>query len=806
MRINILTHVIILLFFPSVLLAQQVKNGTIKGRIYNTETNEPVEFATVVIWGTNIGTLSDLDGNFSFFGIEPGYVQLKVSSVEYDEYLTEKFLVSNVKQAYIEIPLTEANFAIDEVVVKASPFRKNDESPVSLRRIEIDQIEKNPGGNRDISKVIQSFPGVASTPAFRNDVIVRGGGPSENKFYLDGIEIPNLNHFATQGASGGPVGIINVDFIREVNFYSGAFPANIGSGLSSVLDMRQIVANKEKLNVKASVGASDMSLTLNGPLSDNTSLILSARRSYLQFLFAALELPFLPTYNDYQLKLKSRINQKNEISLISIGSYDVSTLNLEANETPEQKFILSFLPEDFQWSYTIGTNYKHYGKNGYHTLILSRNYLHNESVKYIDNVPENGKLFELISDEIENKLRYEKHLNLSGRSKLDFGINFEYAKYLRDDLSQIAVGDSIIQSQYKSFIDMYHYGFFGQASQELFKNRLILSMGVRADASTYNTEMNNPFKNFSPRFSASYLVSSDVSVNFNTGRYYQRPAYTTMGYKNIDGELVNRKNGLKYIYADHIVAGFEYRPNTASIITVEGFYKMYGNYPLSIADSIPLASKGADFGTFGDEEVTSTAKGRAYGVELLARSQDVLGFYPVLSYTYVRSEFKDARAGFENEYIPTTWDNRHLLNLTVTRKFKNNWYAGFKWRFVGGAPYTPFDENISSIRSQWDSRGGAVLDFSEYNSLRLEAFHQLDIRIDKEYYFNRWSLNLYLDIQNLYGFNADSPDFLVRESFYTPELNDVFTDNSGIERYQLRRVDGEGGGTILPTIGIIVEF
>ena len=106
--------------------------------------------------------------------------------------------------------MNETSVAIEEIVVKASPFRKSEESPVSLRRIGIEQIEKNPGGNRDISKVIQVLPGVASTPAFRNDLIVRGGGPSENRFYLDGVEIPNLNHFATQGASGGPVGILNV--------------------------------------------------------------------------------------------------------------------------------------------------------------------------------------------------------------------------------------------------------------------------------------------------------------------------------------------------------------------------------------------------------------------------------------------------------------------------------------------------------------------------------------------------------------------------------------------------------------------
>ena len=806
MNIKIIYALLCLLLIIVPLEAQVADGGTIEGRIYNSETNAPVEFASIVIYNTNTGSLSDLDGKFTFFGVKPGYVQLYVSSVGYEDYITEKFLVTNAKQAYIEIPLVEATVDINEVVVKASPFRRNNESPVALRRLEIDQIEKNPGSNRDISKVIQSLPGVASTPAFRNDVIVRGGGPSENKFYLDGIEIPNLNHFATQGASGGPVGIINVDFIREVNLYSGAFPSNYGSAMSSILDMRQVDANKEKFRYRASVGASDLALTLDGPISENTGLIFSARRSYLQFLFALLELPFLPTYNDYQVKLRSRINQKNEISFVSIGSYDVSTLNLDANETASQRYLLSLLPEDNQWSYTFGTVYKHFGDNGYHNLVASRNYLHNESVKYQDNNSENELLFKFISDEIENKLRYERHFTTKNGMKWVVGAGTEYAKYTRDDFRQEFINDTSISLNYNSFLDMYHYGVFGQVTQKFIENRLILSLGFKADGSSYSSAMNNPLKNISPRLSASYLLNADFSINFNTGRFYQRPAYTTMGYKDANGNLVNKENDLKYIYADHVVAGLEYRPNSKSTITLEGFYKHYNDYPFSLSDSIPLASKGADFGTFGDEEVASISEGRAYGFEIYASSQDVWGFYPVLSYTYVRSEFKDERIGFENKYIPTSWDNRHLLNLTVSREFGKNWYTGIKWRFVGGAPYTPFDQDLSSVKAAWDATGGPYLNYSQYNQFRLRSFHQLDIRVDKQYFFNKWSLNIYLDVQNVYNFSADSPNLLLRESFYTPGVNDLITDNNGVERYQLRNVDEDTGGTVLPSVGIIVEF
>jgi len=220
MRKNIFTLIIVLLSLP--VFSQQSDSGIIKGRVYNSKTNEGVPFATVQIWGTTVGAITDFDGNFMFTGVKPGYVELRASSVGFNPFLTSAILVTNSKEANIEIPLEEMAIGLGEVVIKASPFIKKIETPVSVRIIGIDEIEKNPGGNRDISKVIQSFPGVASTPAFRNDVIVRGGGPNENRFYIDNVEIPYLNHFSTQGASGGPVGIMSI-LSSQLIFSPGLF-------------------------------------------------------------------------------------------------------------------------------------------------------------------------------------------------------------------------------------------------------------------------------------------------------------------------------------------------------------------------------------------------------------------------------------------------------------------------------------------------------------------------------------------------------------------------------------------------------
>jgi hypothetical protein len=789
----------ILVVLVSGAMESYAQQGVIRGRVYNEKTNEPLPFTNLVIYQTIIGSTTDLDGNFLFTGIQPGFVRLQVSAVGFETRITEEIMVTNARAASIDIALREVEVELEAVEVKASPFERRDESPVSLRRLSIREIERSPGSNRDISRVIQSLPGVAFTPSFRNDVIVRGGGPNENRFYLDGVEIPNINHFATQGASGGPVGIINVDFIREVEMYTGAFPASRGNALSSVLDMRQVNGNPERMNYRGTVGASDLALTMDGPISPNTTMILSARRSYLQFIFGVVGLPFLPTYNGFQFKTNTRFGTSGELSFIGIGAIDQFELNLNANETEEQRFLLESLPVNEQWNYAIGSVYRNFRKNGFETWVLSRNMLRNTSYKYPGNDESLDRTLDYVSDEIENKARYERVMN-TGPYRLSFGAGAEYARYNASAVNQEFINNQLITISNFSEIDLFKWSLFAQASRPVFSGRLTLSLGIRADANSYAAEMSNLAEQLSPRFSASYRLRPGFFLNFNTGRYYQQPPYTTMGYLNPDGELVNKANGLRYIQSDHLVAGFEWLPRSSNRITLEGFYKTYDRYPFSLRDSVSIGSRPADFGVFGAEEVTSTGQGRAFGAELFYQEQNLRDFNIILSYTFVRSEFKD-RAGM---YVPSAWDNRHILILTVLRPLPRNWEAGFKWRFSGGAPYTPYDLELSSIRQAWDAQNMAYLDYRRFNQNRLQPFHQLDLRVDKQFYLNRWSLMLYFDIQNLYNFQTRQPDNIVRQEDENGNPM-VFTDEAGVERYALKRLENSIG-SVLPSVGIIIEF
>jgi hypothetical protein len=791
-RINLLL-LAILLTLPG--FAQK---GTIKGRVYNEKTNQPLEFAAILIQGTTIGSTTDLDGNFIFTGIEPGFKRLQVQYVGYKPTVSDEIQVQGNQTVFIDIAVPESSVQLGEVVVRKNLDIKRIESPISVLYIGVQEIEKSAGANRDVSKVVQFLPGVGATDPNRNDLIVRGGGPSENVFYLDGIEIPVINHFATQGSSGGSVGIINPDFVREINFYTGAFPADRGNALSSVMEIRQKDGSKDRVHTKLSVGASDAALTIDGPVGKKSTFIVSARQSYLQFLFAAIGLPFLPTYNDFQVKYKIQIDPKNEISFIGIGAIDDMVLNTGiANPTESQRYILSYLPTYKQWNYTVGAVYKHFADTHYDTWVLSRNMLRNSNFKYLNNDQALGKTSDYTSDETENKLRFERNYP-DLPIKLSYGAGLKYSHYTNHTERELFINNGVTNLLYDAKINLFGYQAFAQASKELLDEQLKLSLGVNFAGLDYNKNMMNPLNQFSPRLSASYAISDKLDLNGNVGRYTMQPAYTTLGFKNDAGVFVNQNERLRYTISNQAIVGFDYRPMDKVRMTLEGFYKEYEDYPVSVTDNLSIASKGTNFGQVGDEQIISTGKGRAYGIEIMAKIMEMKNLNVTATYTLFRSEFTDSTGV---NYFRSSWDTRQLFNLIGNYKLPKNWNIAIRWRFVGGAPYTPIDPK-SYIRAAWNATNQPYLDYSKFNTLSLPNAHQLDMRIDKEFYFKKWVLNFYTDVQNVYNFKTrGAPIYTNLE----PSGN-VIPDPNGDPSKQGLRTIANFGGTILPTIGLIFKL
>lgn len=781
---------------PSISYAQ---NGTIKGKIVNQRNNDPIEFAGIQIDGTTMGTTSEEDGSFTFTGVKPGFVRLIVSFLGFETTVSSEVQVQGNQTVFVDVALKESAVELQEVNIRPNYNIKRVDSPISVISVGVQEIEKSAGANRDVSKVVQLLPGVGATDPNRNDLIVRGGGPSENVFYLDGVEIPTINHFATQGSSGGAIGVINPDFVQEISFYSGAFPANRTNALSSVMEIRQKDGSQDRVHAKLSVGASDAAVTVDGPMGKKSTFIVSARQSYLQFLFKAIGLPFLPTYNDFQLKYKYKIDKNNELTFIGIGAIDDLVLNtgLQSAGTEEQKYLLSYLPVYKQWNYTVGGVYKHFGNNYIDTWVLSRSMLRNTNFKYLDNDESKDKISNYMSDEAANKLRVERDYPYMD-VKLKVGAGLNYTHYTNNTFRNVFIDGTPRVLTYDTRLNLFGYQLFAQVSDEFIDQKLKLSLGVSTVGNNFNENMKNPINQLSPRLSATYGMSDKWDFNANIGRYVSQPAYTTMGFKNNDGEFVNRNEQLKYIASNQAIVGFEYRPDDNMRLSLEGFYKHYNNYPLSVSEGVSIASKGADYGQVGDEEIISTGKGRAYGVEFLYKILEWNNINVTSTYTFFRSEFTDK----DNIYRPSSWDTRHMLNLIGNYKFKKSWNIAMRWRFIGGAPYSSIDEELSKDRAAWAVTNRAYLDYDNFNSLRLSNTHSLDVRIDKEFYFNKWVLNLYTDVQNAYNFKSERPPIYTNK-----DMNgEVLKDPSGNPEKQDLRILKSSLGNILPTVGIIVKI
>ena len=815
MKFKFLLVLSLLFFFIDALKAQNTPQARISGYAIDKNTLKPIPGISIKLESTNKGTTTDSTGFFRITNITPGSYNISFSILNYNAKTINNVVLTSGNETTISIELEMAAKKLDEIVItnrRNSAKATSLESPLSVQRMTTEEIKRNPGGNFDISKVIQSLPGVGGGVGgggFRNDIIIRGGAPSENVYYLDGIEIPVINHFGTQGSGGGPQGILNANFIEEVKMNTSAFDARYDNALSSVLQFKQKSGNSYKTQGNVILSATELAITLDGPLSKKTTYLASIRRSYLQLLFEAIDLPIRPNYWDYQFKTTTRINDKTTLSFMGIGAIDEFKFAAPKEASDEKLYVINSNPMINQWNYTVGASLKKLTANGFWNLALSRNSLNNQADKYEDNDNPSDATRTLMtnSTETENKLRFDASTTVNGL-KLSYGasaqfVDFDnsyfnvYRKAVKNTAGAIIQPAVIVNSVNK--VDFLKYGAFVQLSKRIMNESMAISLGTRIDGNSLGNSEANPFKQFSPRLSFSYAATSKTNLNASIGRYHKLPAYTQLAYSN-PMQAVNSNPG-KYISSNHYVAGIEHLPSSSIRFTLEGFYKGYSNYPISLLDGVSLANKGTEFGSIGNEPISQAGKGKAYGIEFLAQKKLTKRFFGILSYTFYHSTFTNQKA----EYIPASWDNRHLVSLTWGYKFKRNWELGLKFRYQGAAPNTPFD--MTASRLNYLTQGTGILDNKNYNSLRLDAFHASDVRIDKKWNFNRFTLDLYLDVTNWYvAKTPGAAQYTFKRNgtagFATTDGNPIRMDGSNAIPLLLENSDAFS----TPSFGFIVEF
>lgn len=752
----------LLLFIISLSVLTGQEKGIVTGKVIDKLTREPLPGVNISVIDTDLGAATAIDGKFRIENLAFGTYRIRASFVGYNPVVVTDIVVTSAKEIYLEFELVESSIELDGITVTSDYFELDPSEISSIAKFNYEEIRRAPGGFEDVIRALSIVPGVGQASAGRNDLVVRGGAPSENLFLVDGLVIPNINHFGSQGATGGPLSYVNLDFVKSTSFSTGGFSAIYGDKLSSVLTIDLRDGRNDRFGGKGTISASQFGLNLEGPIGEKGSFIISARRSYLDFIFDAAGFNFVPEYWDGLAKFDYNLNAKNKLSFLFIGAFDRVKFN---NETAEDIYDNSRILGTNQNQYVAGLSYRHLFDKGFYTISLARNFVDYNSFQK-DTLLQ--PFFTNKSIEAENSLKADLVYKLYSTAELNIGASAKLIEFEADILLpfyETTFGDTLLVNSFNDKKTFYKYDFYAQYS-DVFFHRLRLSAGIRGD---YFNAIDEGF-NFSPRFSLSYQLTHTTNINFSTGIYHQSPSYVWLA-------AIEKNNELKMVKVNQFVLGVEQMINDDLRFKAEAFYKDYNNYPASkLRTYLVLANTGAgfagsddNFASFGLEPLISGGSGTAKGVELsLQKKSSAVPLYGLVSLTLSRTNFTSldgvSRSG--------TYDQKVIANLSGGYIFNEKWEASFKFRFATGAPYTPFNSD-------------GTQSVSKYNSERFEAYHTLDLRVDRRWNFEGWSLITYIDVQNIYNRkNQTSIRWNKREN----------------------KVDDESSIGLLPSIGVSIEW
>jgi len=735
--------------------------GTLYGSVVSRSNGEPLASANILLRGTTIGASADLDGRYRIEGIPPGVYAVQVSVLGYTQVVRSDVAISTARPIELTFQLEPTAIQLEEVTVRAGFFTRNTDAKVSTTVQSSEEIRRLPGGFEDVARAVAILPGVAQPSPGRNDLIVRGGAPSENLYLVDNIEVPNINHFGTQGATGGPQSFINLDYIDRTSFSTGGFGARYGDRLSSVLSIDLREGRKDKAGGKGTLSASQFGINLEGPLPNRDGAYLfSARRSYLDFIFMAAGFAFVPEYWDFLLKANTSLSPRDEVSVVGIAALDYVRL---FNDSADQRYSNTRIPASDQQTYILGSSWKHLFGWGYSTLTLG------QTVTDFNTTQRDSLLnpvFQNRSREAETSVRGEVLLMATPTTEVLLGMQQKFIGFHANILLppfETSYGEVLSLNEALDTTGV-KTALFAQVSQTI--SRLKVTLGGRVD----HFSLIEDSYAFGPRFAATYRLGVGTNLNGSIGRYHQAPSYIWL--------TANPQNrDLSHITADQIVLGVDHLLRYDVRVNLEGYFKEYSNYPASVARPyLVLANAGAGFGgaegnftEYGFEPLVSDGFGWSRGIELFLQKKAAENpHYAVASVSYNESKY----TGLDGIERPSNFDQRWIFNLGGGFLLTNRLEVSGKFRLATGRPYTPFETDGSQLASK-------------YNTRRTRANHSLDLRADRRWFFDTWTLIGYVDVQNVY----DNP----------------YRDAPRWDERTASTLASQSIG-ILPSIGVSVEF
>jgi len=720
-----------ILFFSHFLFSQQPSTGMIEGIALDQATQTPLIGANIIVINTALGANTDGDGKFTINNVPVGNYSIQFRMIGYATVTKTDVIVRPARITTVSAELSESAVESEQVVVTAGYFQQNDVQSMNSVGFSREEIRRAPGSGGDVSRIIMSLPSLAKVNDQSNSLIVRGGSPLENAFYIDGIEIPNINHFPTQGATGGPIGMVNVDLIDEVNFHTGGFSPTYGDKLSSILDIRFREGNRKNFDGQLDLNIAGFGGVAEGPLGEHGSYVLSARRSYLEFVMKMFDVgtSVAPTYGDVQGKIVYDLSPRHKLSVVGLYGDDHNNPDLKA---ALENDMLAYGNQDIYQSAGGIVWRALWSQNAYSTTTLG--YL---SSKFNEDFFETNTGIHLVqnrSTEATINLRNINHIKFSAAHSVEFGID---VKRLMNEYNNFygaisdAVGDSTSAAAISKNISANKIGgFFNYIVQPF--GGLTMTVGSRLDYFSINDRAV-----VSPRASLAYQFNELTTFKISSGVYYQ----------NLPLLLISQNNSNKSLndpYAVHYIAGIDHLLSEDTKLSVEVYMKEYYDFPVDPADpSLFLVDEVFyRYGFFLNHgALSNSGKARSGGIEITVQKKLAEDFYGLASATLFRTEYK----GADGVWRKRVFDNRFIVSAEGGYKPNAEWEFSARWIYAGGTPFTPFD----LVQSAQLKRG--VFEANNINGARYPAYHSMNVRFDKRFHFESSNLVLYLSAWNVYN-------------------------------------------------------
>ena len=751
LAVDLTTASVVFFLFSVVVSATQDTTGV--GAILGTVTDAGglrVPGVRICVLGAAGCATTGERGSFRVPDVRAGRYQLEVIPPEGLPFVSEPVEVRAGLDSTVEVVLPRAEPIQETVSVSAPTFRVPEEVKTSGFLVEPREILKSAGALQDVSRYVQSLPGVAiGTNDFRNDIIVRGGSPLENLFIVDNVEVPNVNTFANFASAGGTVSILDAELLQDVTFLTGGYPAPYVNRTSSVLQITQREGNRREFRSWATLGFAGVGAILEGPVQGGRgSWLVSARRSFLDVFSDDIGFGGVPVLYTLNGKFVYDISDQDRVWAINLTGIDEIRLGL-TDTSPIDEELYNFDIRYDGWRTATGFNWQRiFGRRGVGLLGVTHSEAHvGQQVKDLvrDGVPAEGTPAETViagspvvftenSTEGETTFKYDLTLAAPFAEKIQTGGNFKIFRVWYDSAAPFGTDNPYSPRPDRDAFAIstrftaYQSAAYLQVSRNV-TSRLSATVGARLDHFQYLGRTR-----LSPRAAVGFRLTDTSSTTFSYGRYYQQPFFLFV-------ESFAENRNLVPWTAEHFVAGWSWTPGDDWRVTVEGYYKDYDSY--AVATDYPSLSLANVGDTFNVREIlfplTSVGNGESRGVEVFAEKKLTDQLYGQANLAVSRTR----HAGLDGILRPGSFDYPLVANVVGGYVLSPRWEVSLRAAYLSGRPYTPFDEEASTAQRR------GVYDLERVNDARLADYLRLDLRVDRTFSVGGQPLVLFVGVQNL---------------------------------------------------------